>query len=262
MKKYLILLCVALLIQGCSIDYVQVYKTQSVGIKHTDDIYTFENDTLKIEYSFWADKGIMAFRVYNKTDRPLYIDWRKSNFISNSFKADYWADKTESQSTAQISGQGYIYRGSAFFPGFFNFNSSTVNTTSTTTKPERITFLPPRTYFLKSDFHLKTSIYKDWGENFETRIEPRNDYPKEVTKVFVKKFTKDNTPLDFRNFLTFSFREDFSTEFYIDNEFYVIQVEAMDKRHFYMSVDDPRNTTKSIWIPAERKGKDFYIKAF
>ena len=69
---------------------------------------------------------------------------------------------------------------------------------------------------------------------------PRQDKPKKKTKVYKATFTKEKSPLIFRNFLTFSLFEDFETEFYVDNEFYIQQILEMDRRHFeqYRSVDD------------------------
>ena len=47
----------------------------------------------------------------------------------------------------------------------------------------------------------------------------RNDKPKKDTKVYAKSYNKTISPRTFRNFLTFSYTEDFKSEFYIDNDF-------------------------------------------
>jgi hypothetical protein len=57
---------------------------------NNDRSFKFENDSIEINYSFWADKGIMSFSLTNRLPIPIYIDWKKSNFISNNDKFNYW----------------------------------------------------------------------------------------------------------------------------------------------------------------------------
>ena len=98
-----------LFLQGCvaPIQYVQVCKTEAVNLTKTNNFYVYENDTVRIVYYFWSEDGIMAFNIYNKSDKPLYIDWKRSTFITNSFKSNYWADKTTITNALGGSTSGY-----------------------------------------------------------------------------------------------------------------------------------------------------------
>src|ERR1700730_10311196 len=79
--------------------YVQFYETKTTSpMKVENNCYTFENDTIKIVYSFWANHGTLSYTVYNKLDVPIYIDWKKSSYVKNGEKLDYWKDRTTTNS--------------------------------------------------------------------------------------------------------------------------------------------------------------------
>jgi hypothetical protein len=247
------------LFSSCTPKYYQLYKTQSVNIPNNERSYKFENDSIEINYSFWADKGIMSFSVFNKTSKPIYIDWKKSNFISNTNKFNYWDDETKTKGIAASFGQnrGYFYKGPLLIPYLSIYESASASLTSissTTIKPERISFIPPKSITYKSPYFLTNSNYPD-KNNFESRKESRFDNPKKKTTIFYKTFTKENSPLIFRNFLTFSFSEDFKDEFYVDNEFFVNEVDMIDKRHFERLIIE-KSKTKIVY--RFQKGIDFY----
>lgn len=81
MKKVLLLLSfISLILSGCTKFNIQIFDTlpkegQS-DIKLENDYYEYESDTLKILYEFWTTRGVMAFSIFNKTDKPIYIDWK------------------------------------------------------------------------------------------------------------------------------------------------------------------------------------------
>jgi hypothetical protein len=244
---------------ACSKNYVQLYKTKSMNIANNDRSFKFQNDSIEINYSFWADKGIMSFSVTNKLSIPIYIDWKKSNFISNNDKFNYWDDEERSKgiNVRKQFNSGYLYSGPLLIPYlsiYENVSSGIIYSSSNTVKPERLTFLPPKSIIYKSPYHLTTINYPD-KINFETKKEKRLDKSRKSTTVYLKSFTKENSPLIFRNFLTFSFSEDFKNEFYIDNEFFVGEIEFIDTRHFEGTIFVKG---KSKFINKYQRGIDFY----
>ena len=82
MKKNLLLqfLFSAILFGSCS-TYVQIYYLDSKDVSKVNEDFVFENDTVKISYFFWAKRGVIAFEIFNKLDKPLYVDWKKSSYI-------------------------------------------------------------------------------------------------------------------------------------------------------------------------------------
>jgi hypothetical protein len=90
---------------------------------------------------------------------------------------------------------------------------------------------------------------------------PRNDNPNKSTKLYKTSFSKEDSPLIFRNFLTFSLKEDFkSAEFYVDNEFHVDEILEMDQRHFERyKVDESKN---GKWYVRNENGDPVRVSNF
>lgn len=209
--------------------YIQVYETNSNLSEDEENFYIYENDTLKITYSFWMEKGVMAFTIYNKLDKPIYIDWKKSSYIDNSVKLNYWEEEERNKTVS--SHRGYYYSGPLLRAGIspsFGITSSV----STTIKVERVTFIPPQSNYYRSEFRIMPYGYykKISKENVEYHTSIKNS--DKTTKVYVINFVKNNSPLIFRNFLTFSLSENFNNEFYVDNEFYVTKISEMSEKQF------------------------------
>ena len=217
MKNLIYISLLLFLLSSCKteITYVQLYETEATNSIEKNNSYIYENDTLKIVYLFWADKGQLRFSIYNKTTKPLYIDWFKSALITNSSAKDYFKDK------------------------------------------QRFGFIPPKSYISNSANNpLAYSHYTKWGTDYTQKTEARNDNPKAHTTISSKQFTKENSPWNFRNYLTFSFNENFSNEFSVENEYYVKTISAMDVRQFWDSIPQNGNSTTTRY----EKAKDFYLK--
>ncbi len=257
MRKILTAVMLSLALFGCK-SYVQVINTNS-SIKTNDEgFYVYENDTLKITYRFWKDKGIMSFTIHNKADKPIYVDWKKSSYIDNSVKLNYWVDEQQTNSSDYYG--SYYYSGPLLLPGFA-ISSSGGNSVSKTIKVERITFIPPKSNYNRSQFYILPILRYNMGSKAKTIEVPRNDNPKKKTEVYSLTFTKDNTPLIFRNFLTVSFSEDFETEFYVDSEFYIEEILEMDERHFNEHrLLDPNK--RGRWFIRDENGNPIKVSDF
>lgn len=212
------LLALLLLPNLADITYMQYYRVESPDAKRTDNNFVYENDTVKVTYSFWGNGGVMSFVIFNKTDRPLYIDWSRSSMIVNSNNTFYYND-----SLAAVS-----------------YNQTAVG------------FLPPKTQIKQSISPMVTRNISDWS-NFETQYQIRNDTRKTETKIFSRQFSKDKSPVIFRNFLTLSDHQDFQNSFFVDNAFYVAEVQAMDVRNFMKQKSD------NLWEFFYKRGTDFYF---
>ncbi len=230
MKKLFYLALTLALFSGCSKQFIQIFDTSTTNTKLIDSFWVFETDSIKLTYEFWESKGVMSFSVYNKLDKPIYIDWKNSSFIYNSNKLNYWVDE---QQTTLVSYYGaYYYNGPLIKPGF-TINEGVQASASTTVKQERITFIPPKSFCSLSKFYLMPVDYYKINPKTATKtIVPRNDKPKKTTTVYEENFNYSNTPLKFRNYLAFSFTENATSFFYIDNEFYLTSIKEMDYRHY------------------------------
>ncbi len=232
MKKiiYFTLSTIIFISFSCSKEYIQIYDTNTTNTKQIEGLWVFETDTLKVTYEFWASKGVMYFSLFNKLDKPIYIDWKNCSFIYNNNKLNYWID--EQQSTLVSYYGGYFYNGPLIIPGL-TINNGVQNSFSTTTKPERITFIPPKSNYYRSQFYLLPIDYFKFNSKTVVKTTvPRNDKPKKMTNVYENLYDINTTPLKFRNFLSISLVENSNDFFYVDNNFFLSSVKEMDYRHF------------------------------
>lgn len=246
--KFVFYCLLIVFISSCT-SYVQLYETRPIStLQSSADSYTFENDTLKIVYSFWANHGSLSYSVFNKMEVPIYIDWKKSSYIRNSQKINYWKDITSTSGMFNTSGS--VFRGSIY-------ENSLLNVTSV--KPESISFIAPKSTIYLSQFALFTSPKTDLSEVFDIDSAIRTDNSAKKTELRSQKYNETNSPLIFRNFLTISTSDKFEKDAYIDNGFYLYKVTEMDKRHFQgkeiMNNDDqvvgyqlPFKTEKGFYV--------------
>ncbi|MBP6512387.1 MAG: hypothetical protein KA347_06940 [Bacteroidia bacterium] len=240
----------SMLLFGCK-SYVQVFDTTGIGLSIEDKFYVWETDSIKITYSFWEKKGLMTFAIFNKSSIPLYIDWKKSSYIDNSVKLNYWSDEIKSKSSSAFG--SYYYRGPLVRPGFALSETSGI-TSAIISKEERISFIPPKAQDFRAQFYILPVKHYALGVGVDYMDVARNDDTLLVTRVYKKDFTKEKSPILFRNFLTYSYTEDFKVEYYIDNEFFVNRIVEMDKNHFQYVLQ--KNSKKEFFNLAEKNGFD------
>lgn len=259
MRQILLSIIIASISFGCK-TYVQLFETKTSNTKMENDFYVFENDSLKITYDFWADKGLMKFSIYNKTNKPLYIDWKKSAYIDNKVKLSYWIDE-ETTKLLEYYGNYYFYQG---------ISVGSVSATTSKVRAERIVFIPPLSNIYRSQFYILPDKYFEVDKKWTFKELPNNENPNKKTKVYMKSYSKTDSPVLFRNFLTFSGYEDLRTEFYVDNEFYISDITQMNEEDFGHLQKDESVKIGRFYVKDEygnpvffspyKKNSAFYIK--
>jgi hypothetical protein len=231
------LLClIPIIFSSCADFHLQVFETRPLNkeIIPNGENYVFDNDTIRITYSFWGEKGILSYSLENKMNKSIYVDWNKSSFIINGKKYDYWEDQLISNTITTGSSSGISYR----VPFSYTNGSvaaseykSTSNTISE--KPEKTTFIPPQSHIDKNNFLIFPYSYFDLTCNStKIEVETRSDNPKKKTKVYKSYFENTNSPVKFRNYLAISFSDEGGKPFYIDNGFFVSTIKEVSKKHF------------------------------
>jgi hypothetical protein len=241
MKKLNLILImgfIALLFNSCG-PYVKLFETDATGTKKTDKIIAYEDESVIVTYNLWDNKGKMYYTVYNKKDIPIYVDWKKSGYILNSKKYNYWEDRTVSEAVNVVS----------YVPGT---KIPVISTKTVATHDERNTFIPPKawvaipfSYILLTE-DLESSYTSSTGKKIRIEnVDLRND--KNATKATVNKtwkksgktkvwertFTPETSPLNFRNFLTYTTTEDGKNESYVNTTFTIKKMTEMKAKQFY-----------------------------
>lgn len=232
-KRLLLALLVITTFGSCSKFTQVVYVAPSSSeIQSVNHFYQYENEDVKVVYWFWAEHGVMSFLFYNKTDRPIYIDWKKSAMINNGKRMSYYTNKYASNYLSYGTQYGLDWL-DVFNEYYSNHNDNMKLSRASLVKGERVTFIPPHSYITQAFYNLTANIYFD--------ITDRNTEPEVVNfcNVYV---SRSNKEISFRNYVTYSFSEDNeAAERHIDNEFHLNKVVTMDNRYFeYKDLDGYR----------------------
>ncbi len=185
---------------------------------------------MSIRYNFWASRGKVDLVIENKLNKPIYIDWKKSNLIINGDPLPYWQDVADMETVTEGKSVG-----TGTVIGNIAIGGSNSSSTSQTkvTKAERITFLPPNALIEKETHRLLGS-----GEWFRmnkgivpTQV-PNDANPKKTTLVYSQKMNENESLVKFTNFITISMDESFSQEYFISNDFFISEIQEMELKHF------------------------------
>jgi len=251
-------LCLITLLFSCR-TAVQVVDMQptSPTIKDNQTHYVFDNDTVRIAYHFWGDRGEFWFEIQNKLNVPIYIDWKKSNLVNNNTPYPYWDDNKQVNTLSVGKGYG----ASALRTDGVTVSASVGGSLSTSviTAKERITFLSPNAIIFSKQQRIAQEYFilaKD-----AKRTEVSNDAkPKKTTVVYSQNFTDDNTPIRLTNFITLSLSEDFKNEIFVSHSFVASAIREMETWHFWgkpISYDERLGTQ---YEPKTQSEKRFYIE--
>lgn len=259
MREYIGLFLLALVYSSCSSARDQVVDTRFADFNDSTEFHVSGERDITVVYSFWGDHGRMAFIVQNNSDRAIYIDWFKSSMVLQGVRHPYWKDLQVMSSNGVSQALSMTKRNnqSPFSP--FDLSSLSIEAHSSLTvvsKQERISFLPPKARLVVETPHnLVDSIFT---KNWEEREVQASYNPNRSTMVKVKTFDRSNSPLAFRNYMSWSFTENFENEFSVDHEFWVEKVTSMTHGQFKGLV---RNEEGQL-VPGYpyRSPKRFYIQ--
>jgi len=295
--KYGILLFFSILpfVYGCStqipVSKIQIVELQSENYPSAGNSLKFENDTIRIDYYFWSERGSVGLLVQNKLQQPLYIDWKKCSFITGNVKHDYWDGSFTMTSQGVASWNSYPQSYQSIFGGYGGSSGeSNFTSESRIERPERVTFIPPGTAISVSsqslvDDSLSRGIPMTSGWDFDTTLilstnpdstvyqdhETYDSVKHRLSSTYTRvkgsdpvqipvnaaEFSAAASPLAFRSFLTYSTDEKFAAESYIDNHFYANLILQLSPEAYNAKRANgvPLNRQGNIWADQNR----FYI---
>lgn len=258
MKQPLLLLAIATLLMttaACNKAMIQIatLKPSGKNIKETQDNYVFENDTIKIVYAFWVESGKFEFTIENKLTTPIYIDWKKSNLVYNDAPNVYWTEETTVNSKSVSTGIGV--RGAYGIA----VGSAVTSEESVIRPKERITFLPPASRITRNEYAIEKAMYYVLDLNIAGESVKHAADDKKMAVIYEQSFTKENTPIRMRNFLTLSSKENFESEWFIENSFYLQQVQEMELTHFRGKCNGVDANDQPICPKVLKSNKRYYL---
>ena len=226
--RLIALFILAISFGACNKKMIQLslLKPSDSSITEGKDKYVYENDTVRIIYSFWANHGQFGFSIQNKLSIPIYVDWKKSNLVYNNAPNVYWTEETVVKTSSVTTGVGF--RGS-----YGMAVGSAYKTEESIIRPkERVTFLPPTSIIERNEYAIDNAAYYLMNLQTEGEIVDHDGKPGKTTIVYRQSFTENESPIRLTNFLTLSTKESFENEWFIENTFYLNEVAEMELNHF------------------------------
>ncbi len=242
------------------------------NVSESDNYLIHRGDTLTVVYNFWWEGGVCAFELQNRTDKPLYVDWKKCSFVVGGRKFDYWVDEqvASTLSTEYEIRESYAETILKLWNGAKSKGStqsvSTGASISTVRKQERITFIPPKATIYRIGYLLlpnsvplggtSRAVLKEAVINVRDGSGTATKQPKNYLETT---YTRESSPFAFRNFITYSFDEGFKSEYYIDNSFFLSKYVTMEEVQFRGGLAGEAVKGNEYYTPYQ-EGKSFYKK--
>lgn len=217
MKPMLLLAALAGLLSSCT--QYQYLTVSGVNVsKNEKNELVSENDTLKVQYNFTDYKGRVGISIYNKSNQPLEIDWKRSAIIVDGKAWSYFDPNATIGATLEDSVQLRSRFASVSNPAYLaSFNGSIrIN--------EPTQFIPPSSFIYKVPLSLPIEPIQNLPEEQARREAFR--LAEGVTLYYKKMdFEKNGSPLQFRSYLTFRIGgTGAQTEFTLEHSFYVSEI--------------------------------------
>ena len=204
--KILAGLVVIVLFASCSV--YQHVRLASDTQKNEQSAFVIDNDSINIMYSFYGQGGPIYMELFNKLDKPFYIDWGKSSLIINGQSFSLWKDE------ARMSGTSTEFK---IIPQNDIVNSIS-NIDGSIVRNDKVTFIPPQSKIVVNSYTLHSTFFNT-PEQAGEKMKFYTTQGKREARKF--SFSKEDSPLNFRIFLSLSMDESFNKPFHFDNSFWV-----------------------------------------
>jgi len=212
--RLLSLLLLLLTFSSCtSYQYLTLNSTEMP--KNDRKEFYWENDTMRLTYNFHGEGGPVTMTVFNKTDKPLFVNWKKSALIRSGESFSLL------DHNVQITG-GY----SGLSSGGRLLQASSGNIYASFELPEGINLVPPGTFITKS-LNAVVEPNPVYSDKFTAKPQPPS---KTLTSpagnpYSYKSYSFDQaaSPFQFKSYLTFALANS-PEEIYISHSFYAQEV--------------------------------------
>ncbi len=214
---YLLPICFAIFFSSCTA-YQYATLSSSLPKSQYNDFF-FENDTVQIVYSFSGMDCPFVIDIFNKLDKPIYINWPQSAVvvngetkpINNSAGVSNTYDDFEVYTDVNNNSNTTIVNN-----GYGRVNSRSLNSFNTSV-------IPAKSQLTIDHLTLKSSFIDITQAESQERT-PITAYTTEPINVKKYNFSHGSSPFKFRSFITYSDDSNFNTKHCVDDEFWVSSV--------------------------------------
>lgn len=225
-------LAAVLVLSSCSRVFYQVYNTEAPGMIEKENSLVYENEDCKLMYNLWAEDGNSGFVIHNKTEKDLFVILPQTFFIKNGVAFDYYKNRefrnTESGMissgaslelavTGSANPWGALYASKS---GSVRSNLSRGVSTTVVRKENPIICIPANASKLICEYSISSNLIRN--------CDKKQFYPKRKSTPMT--FTKEDTPLLFKNRIAYSFDKSGNDLKFIENEFWISELINYSKK--------------------------------
>ena len=212
MKILLPFTCLLLLFSSCSTyQYMTISSTTAAKPDDFQDL-VIENDSFLVRYNFNGPNAPVNLLIQNKLDQPVYIYWKRSGIIINDQATSYVPNIVPIQGTVSTETVNWSKRSSSSLGNFY----------AEATLPNHMDFLPPKSFTTKSAL-VSSMNFTYLPDSVYTRI-PYKIIDASYRKVNKASFTPDNSPVQFRSYITIITGDSLARPVFYQHYFYISEI--------------------------------------
>jgi hypothetical protein len=177
-----------------------------------------ENDSVQIRYKFSGEGCPVLVQIHNKLNTPLYINWERSSIVLDGRALN------NKDNTLEFNGEIDGTLETRQDPSITTYSTTSISSSSLSGKvqtPKKIGFIPPNSFV---EDVLANSIRKDFFKIHAQNEKAGFDKNAFDDKPVWKTYSKEQSPMKFRSYLTLSTDSEFKTSFVFDDEFWISQI--------------------------------------
>ena len=198
--------------------------------------FLWETDTITVAYQFGGEGGQMTVTVFNKSNQPLFVNWRKSAVIRDGMMVSLFNRSVIANGS--MSTESYR-SGSGQASGYSQFSVAF-------DVPEGIEFIPPQSGLSKTVASLQAINVNSFGVPLSVEKEKAVAADGMVTKFRRVYYADECSPFRFKTYLTLALGKNAENEFSVQHSFYVKEVIESTSNPFEFSMF--RENGSQFWV--------------
>lgn len=228
MRTFILIAFLSVLLPSCQT--YQYLTLASDNTRHNDkNEFVAESDTLRVTYNFNGKNGPVKINIFNRSSQALEIDWKRSSLIIGDKPVPFYIPVTQIDGTITRS---QVVR-------------NTGSITATIQQREGLEFIPPRSAIQRSGLYIKKRLF-----DIKSAVTSKEIVKAETggkVKINRTSFSKDNSPMLFRCYLTFVVPGTVETVFAMEHSFYVAELLQSASQPQYV-ISDKRKAGDQFFV--------------
>ena len=210
MKNFTCLVILTLSLASCSRYQYLTIEGKTMAHNERNELVS-ENDTLLISYNFNGYNGPVNVSLYNKSSRPVFVDWKRSAIISNGKATSFYAPGYQVSGTVN----GYSIEWTRAV------TDHSAGVSLGISGQDGVSFIPPQSFITKTpQYAISDRLFDHELDSVKKQIITESNVTYAIRK---KEFNETNSPLTFRSYITLQF-EGSNRDTTLEHTFYIRQI--------------------------------------